>query len=101
MHLIQLPLAFILVCFDFAWPQGINWFFIILTALAALSAHFCMAKALSYADAMVVMPMDFLRLPLIALLGVVLYGESVDLWLLIGALVMLFGNSLTWQRRAR
>ena len=60
-----------------------------------------MAKALSYADAMVVMPMDFLRLPLIALLGGVLYGESVDLWLLIGALVMLFGNSLTWERRRR
>ncbi len=99
MHLIQLPLAFVLVCFDFSWPQGLTWLYVAITALAALSAHYCMAKALSFGDAMVVMPMDFLRLPLIATVGAVFYGEAIDLWLLLGAFIMLFGNSLTFKAR--
>jgi drug/metabolite transporter (DMT)-like permease len=101
MHLIQLPLALILVMFDFAWPQGMIWLYVALTAVAALSAHYCMAKALSYSDAMVVMPMDFLRLPLIALVGYLFYQEHVDLWLVVGALVMLLGNMLTLKESSR
>ncbi len=100
MHVMQLPLAFLLVCFDFALPQGITWLFVVITAFAAMAAHYCMAKALSYGDAMVVMPMDFLRLPLIALLGMVLYDEGIDIWLLVGAAIMLFGNMLTLKEKS-
>lgn len=95
MHLIQLPMALILVLFDFAWPQGIVWLYVVLTAIAAMSAHYCLAKALSYSDAMVVMPMDFLRLPFIALLGFLFYEEAIDVWLVVGVLMMLVGNALT------
>jgi drug/metabolite transporter (DMT)-like permease len=99
MHVMQLPLALLLVVFDFAWPQGLTWFWVVLTAIAALSAHFCMAKALSLADAMIVMPMDFLRLPLIAIVGYFLYQESIDIFLLFGAAVMLLGNMLSLREK--
>lgn len=101
MHIMQLPLALILVCFDFAWPQGMTWLYIVMTSLAAMTAHFCMARALSYGDAMVVMPMDFLRLPLISVLGFILYNEGVDIWLLLGAAIMLFGNMLTLREKPK
>lgn len=100
MHIIQLPLALALVLFDFAWPQGITWVYISCTAIAAIAAHYCMAKALSYGDAMLVMPMDFLRLPLIGVLGVLLYNEAVDVWLLVGAGIMLLGNMLALKKEA-
>jgi drug/metabolite transporter (DMT)-like permease len=99
MHIMQLPMASILVSFDFAWPQGDIWLWVGLTAIAALSAHFCMAKALSLADAMIVMPMDFLRLPLIAVVGYFLYQESIDMFLLLGAVVMLLGNMLALKEK--
>lgn len=99
MHVMQLPLALVFVSFDFAWPEGINWLYVAITALAAMTAHFCMTKALSYGDAMIVMPMDFLRLPLIAIIGVILYGEGVDLWLLLGAGIMLAGNMLALREK--
>ena len=99
MHVMQLPLALFLVLFDFAWPQGIAWLWVSMTAVAALSAHFCMAKALSLSDAMIVMPMDFLRLPLIAVVGYFLYQESIDMFLLFGALVMLLGNMLSLKEK--
>lgn len=101
MHLIQLPLALILVMFDFAWPVGVVWLYVALTAIAALCAHYCMAKALSLSDAMVVMPMDFLRLPLIALIGYLFYQEQIDFWLVVGAFVMLLGNMLTLRESSR
>lgn len=99
MHVMQLPLALIFVAFDFSFPEGITWFYVIITAVAAMSAHYCMAKALSYGDAMLVMPMDFLRLPLIAFLGVVLYQESVDLWVIMGAAIMLLGNMISLSEK--
>ena len=101
MHLIQLPLALVLLLFDFAWPQGIVWLYVALTAIAAMSAHYCLAKALSYSEAMVVMPMDFLRLPLIALLGYFLYQEAIDAWLVVGVLMMLVGNVLTLKEASK
>jgi drug/metabolite transporter (DMT)-like permease len=99
MHVMQLPMALLLVVFDFAWPQGSVWLWVLLTAVAALSAHFCMAKALSLADAMIVMPMDFLRLPLIAVAGYFLYQESIDIFLLLGAAIMLVGNMLSLKEK--
>ncbi|MGK0247721.1 MAG: drug/metabolite transporter (DMT)-like permease [Oleispira sp.] len=99
MQVMQLPMALLLVVFDFAWPQGSVWLWVLLTAIAALSAHFCMAKALSLADAMIVMPMDFLRLPLIAVAGYVLYQESIDMFLLLGAVIMLLGNMLSLKEK--
>lgn len=99
MHVMQLPLALFLVSFDFDWPAGIIWLYVLMTAVAALMAHFCMTKALSYGDAMLVMPMDFLRLPLIALIGVILYNESIDLWLVMGAGIMLVGNIISLKEK--
>jgi drug/metabolite transporter (DMT)-like permease len=51
-----------------------------------------MTRAFRLADATVVVPMDFLRLPLIALVGFAFYGEPLQWWVLAGALLMVAGN---------
>jgi drug/metabolite transporter (DMT)-like permease len=61
--------------------------------ITGISAHYCMVNALGCADATVVVPMDFMRLPLIGLLGWLYYGESIDLWLILGAVLILAGNA--------
>ena len=60
--------------------------------VTGLSAHYCMTRALQLADATVVVPMDFLRLPLIAAVGFLFYGEKLDWLVLAGAAVMVVGN---------
>ncbi|WP_323718637.1 DMT family transporter [Paracoccus aminovorans] len=57
-----------------------------------LGAHFCIAKALRLAPATLVMPFDFLRLPVIAVVGLLLYGEPVGLALVAGSALILAGN---------
>jgi drug/metabolite transporter (DMT)-like permease len=77
----------------FAWLAGVGIF--------GLTAHYSLAKAFTYADAIIVAPMDFLRLPLIATVGVMLYAEPLDFWVLGGGIVVVAANlvNLRGERR--
>jgi drug/metabolite transporter (DMT)-like permease len=57
-------------------------------------AHYCLTSALRLAPASFVMPIDFARLPLIAVAGAVLYGEAIDATVLVGAAIIFAGNYL-------
>ncbi|VAW94432.1 Membrane protein [hydrothermal vent metagenome] len=92
MTLIQLPIGLTFSLNSWVMPSGTMWFWIVTTGLSALIAHYCMAKAMTFADAMVVVPMDFLRLPIIMVVGLFFYNEDVEWLILIGALLMIYGN---------
>ena len=86
---------------DIALPdlQTGPWVFVI--GCAGLLAHFCLTKALSIAPATVVVPIDFVRLPTIAVVGMLAYGEAIDVWVLVGAVIIFGGNylNLWWETR--
>ncbi|VAW90185.1 Membrane protein [hydrothermal vent metagenome] len=92
MAVIQLPIGLVLSFDNWIMPSGNMWWWIVVAGIAALVAHFCMAKAMMFADAMVVVPMDFLRLPLIMIVGLLFYNENIEWLILVGALFMLAGN---------
>jgi len=94
MCLIQLPAGLLLSFSNWVMPVGIMWFWLLVVGITALSAHYGMSKALSHADAIVVVPMDFFRLPVIMLVGLYFYNESIEGQLLLGVSIMLFGNYL-------
>lgn len=75
---------------DIALPSRTALPFVILIGIAGLLAHFCLTKALSIAPASIVMPIDFIRLPTIAIVGVLLYQEPLEIWVFVGA-AMIFG----------
>lgn len=66
--------------------------------LAGLMAHVCLTNAFRYGDAMMVVPMDFLRIPVIATVGVLLYGERFDPVILLGAAIIVSG--IAWNLKA-
>jgi drug/metabolite transporter (DMT)-like permease len=70
---------------------------IIGVGVAGLAAHYCMARAFRYGDASVVIPLDFLRVPLIALVGYFFFAESVDALVFVGAAIILSG--ILWNLR--
>ncbi len=61
-------------------------------AVAGLVAHYAMTRALQHADATLVLPLDFLRLPLIAGVGLLVYGEVPDPLVLVGAAIIVAGT---------
>ncbi|MHA7877207.1 DMT family transporter [Roseivivax sp.] len=77
---------------DIALPSAASWPWVALIAFAGLVAHFCLTTALSLAPATVVMPIDFTRLPLIAVVGMLLYAEPLDPFVLLGAAVIFAAN---------
>lgn len=77
---------------DMALPTAMTLPWMILIGIAGLTAHFCLTKALSIAPATLVMPLDFLRLPIIAVVGIILYAEPVDIWVIVGGTLIFAGN---------
>jgi drug/metabolite transporter (DMT)-like permease len=69
-------------------------------AFCGTFSHFCMARAMLYADATIVVPMDFLRVPLTATAGWLIYSERLDLLTLLGAALILSGNLLNLRSPA-
>ncbi len=66
--------------------------------VAGLTSHYCLSNAFRAGDASVVVPIDFLRIPLIALVGWWLYGETVDAFVFAGAGLIISG--ILWNLRA-
>ena len=100
MCLIQLPMGLIPAVFVWITPQGIEWLFLLFIGLMGLSAHYCEAHAFRHADATVVIPLQFLRLPLIAIVGFFLYKETLDWTVLLGALMIFGGNYYNIRQEA-
>ncbi len=66
--------------------------------VAGLSAHYCLSNAFRVGDASLVVPLDFLRIPLIAVVGWWLYGELLDVFVFAGAGLIILG--LLWNLRS-
>lgn len=87
---------------DMAWPSLDTLPWVVLIGLAGLLAHVCLTSALAIAPATVVVPIDFVRLPTIAVVGMLVYGEALDVWVFVGAAVIFAANYLNiWVETRR
>ena len=66
--------------------------------IAGLTSHYCLSNAFRAGDATLVVPLDFMRIPLIAVVGWAFYGERLDIFVLLGALIIVAG--VLWNLRA-
>jgi drug/metabolite transporter (DMT)-like permease len=82
------------------WPglRDLPW--VLALGVVGLTAHYCMTRAFRLADAMVVVPIDFLRLPLIAVVGAVFYSEPLELTIMLGAAVIFAGTFYSIRRES-
>lgn len=65
---------------------------------AGLTSHYCLSNAFRSGDATLVVPLDFMRIPLIAVVGWALYGERLDVFVILGALIIVSG--VIWNLRS-
>jgi drug/metabolite transporter (DMT)-like permease len=100
MSLIQLPLAFVPALAQWVTPAPADLPWVLAVGAAGLSAHFCLTRSLRIADATLVIPIDFLRLPLIAVVGMAFYGEPLQPSILIGAAVIFAGTYYSIRRES-
>lgn len=98
MNLIQLPLGLLPSIPLWVTPSPALWPWVLAVGLAGFTSHYCLSRALAYADASVVVPMDFLRLPLAAVVAWMIYGEAVEPVVFVGAAVIFAGNWINLRR---
>jgi drug/metabolite transporter (DMT)-like permease len=96
-----MQIGFALIGIDPLFPlrlNGTQWMWAAGIALGGTSAHYFLTNALRVADAIVVIPLDFLRIPLIAFVGWMFFGERVDVLVFVGAGIIMSG--IIWNLRA-
>jgi drug/metabolite transporter (DMT)-like permease len=94
MLVIQSAAGFFPSLYVWQWPTAYAWGWLVVIAFCGTFSHYCMARAMLYADATVVLPMDFLRVPLTATAGWLIYSERLDMFTVLGAALILTGNLL-------
>ncbi len=70
-------------------------------AVCGLLAHLCLTNAFRHGDATLVVPIDFLRVPLIAAIGVAFYAEPLDPFVLAGAVIIFVGVAVNLRAEAK
>ncbi len=107
MNLLQLPMNMVA-----AWLAGQSpwivgrlswdiWLPALGIAVTGFLAHYCLTNAFKRGDATIVVPIDFLRVPLIALIGWMFYDETPELAVLLGAVVVIGGVAVSIVADAR
>ena len=98
MLVIQRVIGLVPALLVWQWPSAQVWGWVVVVAFCGTYSHYCFARAMQHADATVVVPMDFLRVPLTALVGWLAYSERVDLFTALGVGLILAGNVLNLIR---
>lgn len=97
-------IVFIAVPLAIQWVTPTPWQLALLIAVGGCNtmAQLAIQKAFAAGEASAVLPFDFLRLPLMALAGFVLFSEVPDVWTALGA-VVIFASAyyIAWRERRR
>ncbi|MCJ8519253.1 putative membrane protein [Pseudorhizobium tarimense] len=80
MILIQLPLGFLVSLTDWRPVSFTDVPWMLSAGIGALAAHYCQAQTLKRLGASAVIPIDFMRVPMAAVVGYYAHGEAIDPW---------------------
>lgn len=101
MSAVQTPVTLLAALSEWLMPVGADVPWIAAIGAGSFAAHYSMTRAMKHADATVVVPIDFTRLPLIAVVGAIFYAEPFDPRVLVGAAVIFAGTYYSLRREAR
>lgn len=100
MNVLTAPVSLIPALFVWTWPAPLTWAYLVGVAATATVAHLCYTRAFAAADASAVLPYDYIRLPVIAALAFLVFGQVPDLWTWAGAAVILASSVYITRREA-
>ena len=98
MSVIQTPVCLAAALPGWQMPLAVDLPWILLIGAGSFTAHYCITRAMKLADAMVIVPVDYFRLPLIAVVGALFYAEPFDPMVFLGAAMIFAG---VWYSTAR
>lgn len=100
-NLLMVPLSLPMAMYVWRMPDWTDWPLIVGVAVSSTVAFVATARAITAADARVVQPVNFLRLPIAAAFGFFFFNQVSDPWTWIGALVIFASTTYVLTRETR
>lgn len=98
MNILQLPMNLVGADWNFVYKlDDVPTLPLLGVCTCGLISHYCLTNAFQHGDALTVVPLDFLRIPLIALVGWYFYQEALDPYVFAGAALIIIG--ILWNLR--
>ena len=99
--MLWVPMSLGPALFVWEWPQGITWLWVAAAGLLGTGGHMLWTRALKLGDVSALTPISFMQLPLVAVFGFVLFGEALDRWTVLGAVIIFAANAYIAHREAQ
>ncbi len=100
-YVFWVPLSLVPALFVWQWPQGIEWLWLVATGIFGTIAQLLWTRALRMGDVSALTPISFVQLPVVAVAGYLLFGESLDRWTVLGAAIIFVANAYIAHREAQ
>ncbi|WP_315388600.1 EamA family transporter [uncultured Stenotrophomonas sp.] len=94
------PMSLVPALFVWVWPNSIGWMWLGATGVLGTLGQLMWTRALRLGEVSALTPISFMQLPLVAVLGWLLFGETLDRWTVIGAGIILGANAYIAHREA-
>jgi drug/metabolite transporter (DMT)-like permease len=98
---LQLPISAVPAAMTWVTPEFSDLGYILIFVIVAVGAQFCITKSFASAEASLVSPVLFIRLPFVAALGFVFFGELPSTWTWVGAAILFASTYWSTRRDAR
>ena len=101
MVIILIPITLIPALVVWEWPSFETWLYLWGIAIVGSLAHFLWTKSCSMADITSLQPIEFIKLPIIALLGWIIFSEIPGTWTWVGGLIIFISTIYISHREAK
>ncbi|HET8818082.1 MAG TPA: DMT family transporter [Xanthomonadaceae bacterium] len=98
--ILWVPMSILPALWVWEWPSGIAWLWVVAAGVLGTSGHMLWTRALKLGEVSALQPISFMQLPLVAVAGWLLFGESLDRWTVLGAAIILSANAYIAHREA-
>ena len=99
-YLLWVPLSLVPALFQWVWPGPVAWLWLIATGVLGTLGQWLWTRALRLGEVSALQPISFVQLPIVVLFGWWLFGETLDLWTMVGAAIVFGANGYIAHREA-
>ncbi|WP_265308512.1 DMT family transporter [Stenotrophomonas sp. SRS1] len=99
-YVFWVPLSLVPALFVWVWPTGVAWVWLVATGVLGTLGQLLWTRALRLGEVSALTPISFMQLPLVSVLGWLLFNEALDRWTVIGAGIILGANAYIAHREA-
>lgn len=100
MVVLQTPLSLVPALFVWEWPELGTLFWLFCLAGAGTIGHICWTRACALAEITQLQPLEFVKLPIVAVMGYFLFSEVPTVWIWLGGAVIFISTAYITHREA-